>query len=592
MLIAIPLILVALLACVGAGGYMLYQSAQVVMKKAQGVASQASTLEHSMLSGNADELRSTANSITADVKDIREEVHGTVWNLGRRAPVIGHDIANVQDFADCAYDLSQNALVPLSDGVAGVSFDALVQERSVNTQMLASVRDSVVSVSPVVVRNIDKLSQITPGSVEQINDLVEQVKEPLEGSRVFFSDVDRTFASLLSILGDGGQTRTYVILAQSNSEIRAGGGYPGQVGLVHVTDGTATLEHFTSVSEVMGIARNNGFTVPIEESERVAFEDSLSVDPAGVTLTPDFVRSGEFVKQFWENAYDYNVDGAIAMDPVFLQRVLGLIGGVTAEDGTVVDGTNAAYELMNNVYWRYTGDDAGRLQDDFFDDVAHLTFSRLLDEMGNFDMDSFAKLWDILQASGDDHRFLAWMADDTNEEFIRDIGLSGALKHDPQHPELGVYANDSTWAKMCWYLDIWADIDEGTRNPDGTMSYKVTAHFKNNFTKKEAKVAPDYIRGANPFKRSESDMMEMICIMAPDGATISDYEVHQDEPIPEDKIITTKPYVSQCVLYGCDTWVSHINIEAGGDTTVTFALNMPAGIDAKPTVRTSPLCHE
>lgn len=44
------------------------------------------------------------------------------------------------------------------------------------------------------------------------------------------------------------------------------------------------------------------------------------------------------------------------IDPVFLQSLLGLMCGVTTEDGTVVDGTNAAEILLNKMYYLPTAE--------------------------------------------------------------------------------------------------------------------------------------------------------------------------------------------------------------------------------------------
>lgn len=586
-------ILAAVLVAMAVVGVLVFVSARGVVNRAHDALTQANTLEHSMLDGNADEMRNTANQLRGSVKDIRDEVHSPLWTAATLIPFVGHDLYNAQVVTDSAYDLTENALVPFTEGVAGIPLADLVQEHSVNTGMLASMRDAVVAVAPVVVRNADQINALTPGVIGRVNALVDELKAPMEAAKVVLGDADRTFTFLLNSLGDGGQTRTYIILAQTNAEIRAGGGFPGSVGLMRVTDGNATLEDFHSVSDVQGLAHDHGFRAAVGQDELAAFEDPFATDAAACTYTPDFTRTGQVAREFWENAYGAPIDGALAMDPVFLQRMLELTGGVTAPDGTVVDGSNAAEELMSGVYWRYGYDeDGGALEDQFFNSVAHESFSRLLDAMGDFKLDTFSKLWRAIKLSGKDHRFGVWMTDGTNEQFIRDLGLDGALVHDQAHPELGVYANDNTWAKLCWYLDIWADVAGGTRNADGSTTYDVTAHFKNTISENDAASAPDYITGYNPWKRSKGDLLETIYIMAPDGATISDYEVHQDTPIPADKVIPEIEYNKQCTLYGCDTRVSHINIEPGGDTTATFKLTIPAGVDAKPTVRTSPLCHE
>ena len=547
---------------------------------------QALNLEQSLLNGEADLARTQSSELESSLVAMRDRTHGRVWSFASHLPLVGQDVSNVQALTDCACDLSQNALTPLVNSVAGMRLHDLVEERSVNTGMLASMRESVVAVSPVVVNNARTIAALQPGVIGPINQKLDMFRDPLNAAADLLSDADQLFGLVLNLLGDGGQTRTYVLLAQTNAEIRAGGGFPGSVGMVQVTDGYAELSEFHSVSEVQGIVRANGFSASITEEELAAFGDVLGTDAAGPTLTPNFVRSGQIVQQQWQNAYGYAIDGVVAMDPVFLQRVLALTGGITAFDGTEVNGDNAAAELLHDVYLRYGYDEnGGDMEDLFFNDVAHQSFSKLLDTMGSFELDAFARLWNTLRESGADHRFQVWMADQTLQGFLHDMSLTGEIQSDVNAPELGVYANDNTWSKMCWYLDISADLANARTNEDGTTTYDVTAHFRNTIGADEAAQVPQYITGGNPLKRDVSDMIETVYLMAPLGATIADYEVHQDVPLPEESMVPDEHYT----LYDRDTWRSRIQIMAGGDTYVTFTLTMPAGV-GEPTVRTSPLC--
>ena len=569
-------------------GVLLAFSARSVMGKLGTMRTQAGQFEQSLLEGDADQLRANAASLSATIDDIHGDVQSPIWVAGSFLPFVGQDVSNARTLVDCAYDLSHNALNPFVEGVAGLRMHDLVVEHAVDTGMLASMRDTVVTISPSLVASAQKISALRPGVVAPMNEAIENAREPLKAAGDLLSDSNRLFDFLLAVLGDGGQTRTYVLLAQTNAEIRAGGGFPGSVGTVQVTDGYATINDFHTVYEVKELTASHGFAAPITPEEITIFSESLGTDAAGVTLTPNYQRSGEIAKQAWENAYGSPVDGVIAMDPVFVQRILALVGGITTYDGTVVDGQNAAQELMNGVYMRYgDAEGAGNQEDMFFVDVAHQSFSKLLDAMGGFQLDMFSKLWTTLKQSGTDRRFQVWMADPSHEALMQELGIAGNFSTDVANPQLGVYANDNTWSKICWYLDISADLDNGTRNPDGTTTYNVTAHFKNNMTPEEAASAPIYVRGDNPLKRDVGDMVETAILMAPTGASIGNYEVHQDSPVPAGTEPTT-----HAAPYGRDSYASHINILPGGDTTVTFTLTMPAGVDKKPEVVTSPLCHD
>lgn len=587
--IKVVVAVVILLVAVGAvGGFMLYGSANNVKAIAYNVQDKAPMLKDAFLEGDEEALRSTAASIQDDIKAMDAEVSSPLWAAGEMVPVVGTDVKNVRTIVSCAEDLSDNALTPLVDGLAGIKFSSLMDNGRINTDVIRRMRDSVVAAAPVIVKDADTISSLPNGSIGSVNELIGKVRGPIADASGLLSDADGLFTTLLRILGDGGQTRTYVLVAQANSEIRSAGGFPGSVGRLTINNGNIELGDFVSIYDLKTAATEKDVRGGASEEEIVAFYDSLAADPAAITYTPNFLRSGELLRDFWEASYGEHIDGVFGLDPVFVQRMLGVTGGIVAEDGTEINGDNAAAEVLSAVYWRY-GDDyedgTAEEEDAFFNDVAHKSAEKILSSMGNVDFDAF---FDVITRSGEDRHAQAWMADPQEEELLRRIGISGELSTDRSKPELGVYANDNTWSKISWYLNIWADIDDGVRNEDGSITYNVTAHFHNNMTAAEADDAPVYVRGNNPDKRSRGDMIDTIFLMAPLGGTISEFEVHMDSPLLEE--IPAWAHGAMRV-YDRDTRRTQIHIDVEGDTTATFKLTMPADIPAKPTVRTSPLCH-
>ena len=586
--VLVVVLLVAVIA-LGALGAALYVSAREVIGKARAVQGQAQSLSQCLYEGDAEQARTLADKVNASIAQIQGEVDSPAWRIASYLPVVGHDISNARTLADCAGDLSQNALIPLVDGVAGIPLSELVREGAIDTGKLSSMRGTVVQVAPVVVSNAQIITSLTPGMVSQLNEVLESAHDPLTAAIDVLGDADGIFSVLLDLLGDGGQTRTYVVLALSNVEARPGGGFPGSVGLLQMTDGVVSLGDFETIRVLERPVKEHGFSAETSEDELQMFGPGLGAESSEITLTPDFARIGQIAKAQWENAFGTTVDGVVGVDPVFLQRILALVGSVTADDGTVVTGDNASYELQSNVYWRYGYEqDANAQEDEFFADVAEKSFSQLLDAMGDFDADTFGKLWQTMQVSGEERRLQVWMADETQQDYMRSFGISGTLQSDLSQPEIGFYATDYTWSKICWYLHISAELGEPVRNEDGTTSYAVTAHYRNSFTEEDAAIAPRYVVGGNPRKRSLSDMVERIYIMAPLGAAITDYQVHQDAPVDPEN---AEPDIHG-TLYGRDTMVSYINILGGGDTTVTFTLTLPAGIDAVPVMRFMPVAQE
>lgn len=582
-------VVAVLLVTIAVCGLLLYRSLGSVMSEARDAKGQVSAISASLMSGDGAALHAATDKVSKAVDSIQKEVHGPLWSVATVVPVVGRDVSNAQKLSDSASNLVHGVLEPVVDDVAGTKLSDLVQKRRIDTAMLKSLRGTIVGVSPTLVSTAEELSGLEHGSIGRINELIDTLAEPMGLLSSLLKDADGLFATVLGMLGDGGQTRTYVLIAQGNSEIKAAGGFMGSVGMVTVTDGNIELGEFHGVGDYKNRVVEAGYVPFLLEDEYLAFGDVLALDAAGSTLTPNFVRVGELTSDLWGHAYDVGVDGVVGLDPVFLQRVLRIIGGIVAEDGTEVNGDNAAYELLSNVYWRYGYEPNGNeLEDAFFNDVAQRSFSKLLDSMGDFEFAQFGELWDAILRSGDDRRFQVWMKNEGEQRFMSSYDLAGELQSDVSKPELGVYADDNTWAKLAWYLDITADLGQATKNADGTSTYHVTAHFRNSITEKEAEGAPGYVTGGQPLKRAKSDLVETVYVMAPLGAKIADYQVHFDAPMPEDRLVPDE----HLTLYGHDTMRSRINVLGGGDTTITFTLTLPAEATEPIRVRTSPLCHE
>ena len=581
----VGIVLAVTIVAAGISGLMLYLSVQRIEVAVDDLQVQASLLKDSFLGGDGDALRATAASIGNDIDTMNNELDSSLWSFAEGLPVVGTDVSNVKTVVACASDLNEHALSPLVDALAGVRFASLMQDGSIDTSIIRQMRDSVVSASPVIVANAETISNLPTGSIGRVNDAIEKVREPLSEVGSTMSDANGLFTSVLGMLGDEGQTRTYVLLAQTNSEIRAGGGFPGSIGSMRVTDGNIELRDFETIYDLKDASSASGVRASLSDEEYAAFTDALASDAAGITLTPNFVRSGEVMRDFWTGVYGEEVDGVFGLDPILVQRMLALTGGIVAEDGTEVNGDNAAYELLNHVYWRYgfDGEEGQDEEDSFFTDVANRAADQLLNHLGGVDFEEFL---DVVLRSGADHRLQVWMANPDEESFVQRLGVSGKLEDDIAKPELGVYANDNTWSKISWYLDIWADIDEGVRNEDGTTTHRVTAHFYNNLSSDEAWAAPEYVYGTNPLKVNRGDMVDTVYIMAPLGATITDFEVHPTHTT--DGLIPT----GSARVYDRDTYWSQVLIASQGDTTCTFALTLPPEATESITVRTSPLCHE
>ena len=561
----IGIIILALIVLAGIEGFALYRSIKTVQTKVQTISGQVSSLETSLKSGDAETLRTATENITSETDAINVEVHSPAWVIASYVPVYGEDVKSIQTLGDVAVDLTENALTPFSHAAEGVQLSSLFADSKVDVDALETLADSVSDVASVVYESSDTLNSLPEAHISKVSEEIDKVKSPLSEASDLLSEVEVILPYLPQMLGSDGQTRNYLLVAQNNSEIRATGGFPGSWMLITVTNGTITLGD----AETLQGKRN--YTFSITDEEESLFGSDMAISPANLNYTPDFTRVGPLFAEVWEDYMQQDVDGVIAVDPVFLQDLLSLTGGVTAPDGATVDGTNAAQVLLSDTYWKYPDGDT---QDAYFAAVASEVAQKIMSGLGGVDMTSLVQ---IVEQDADERRLQVWMADDDEETAIQAMGMGGELSTDTTTPVLGVYVNDNTWAKMCWYLKLDTQIGTATANADGTTTYAVTTTITNTATTSELADAPTYVTGDSPKKRDTDDMyLSPLLFMAPAGGTITDMSVSGDATIGETS------------LYGFDTWTGSANINPQESVTYTYNVTVAAGATETLSLDTTP----
>ncbi|MDD3176923.1 MAG: DUF4012 domain-containing protein [Atopobiaceae bacterium] len=563
-------VLVALVVALGACGYLLYRSATTVKSDATAVMSNLSTFETAAVSGDSASAATAANTISTKAADMKQETSSPLWKAASYVPVYGSDVSATCDLVDVLDDVAQNALLPVSEQLPGLSLSKLIgDDGSIDVATLQSLATVLSDVSPVLTRDSAAVDALPETHVSQITSIVSKVKSAFSTASSAAEKANQIAPYLSSMLGGDGQDRTYLIIAQGNSEIRATGGFPGSWGTMTVSDGHITLGDFTTIA---GARPDTADQPSLTDEEVSLFGVGTQQSPGSANFNPDFPRSAEIMSEFWQTEKGQQVDGIIAIDPVFLQSMLGLVGGVTAPDGTTVDGTNAAKVLLSTVYWDIPVAD----QDAYFASVADSAFSQFFSNIGKVKLTSLASL---ISDSASDHRLQVWMRDASEESAIDAMGMSGALSTDETTPVVGVYVNDDTWAKMCWYLGIDTKVGSSVHNADGSYTYKVTTTLSNSFTKDIAASAPEYVYGYSPLKRSKTDMITHLYLYAPAGGSITDVQVSGGWNLAEGSIT------------GFDVWSGIVQTEGGESTTVSYSVTTSTQATQTLSVRTTPDCE-
>lgn len=516
----IAAVVAVLLVAFGASGFMLLNSAKTVKSEAKEAVEIVGGLKDKVTSGDFSTLPDDAKKIDELCNSMKAETSSPLWAAASFIPVYGSDINAARTMIDALSDVSSNALVPMADNLSQATPGKLFQDGMINVSALQAVADSLSSSSKVFKSANEKIQGIGDTHISQVTELVDKAKDGFATLNGAVDAAEKVAPVLPQMLGANGQTRHYLVLAMSNVEIRACGGFPGSRGVMSVTDGKLELGDFVKVD----MMKEPLSPLPITDEEANLFTtgwgltgfNTLGYTMGDVTMTPDYPRAAQLASDMQKAIVGDDIDGVFAVDPVFLQYMLGVVGGTQLPDGTVVDGSNAAKVLLHDIYWNYPVEE----QDAIFAAVAGSAFNKIVDELGSSDITKIAA---AIEKGASEGRILMYSRNDDEEKAAKALGISGALQTDTSEaPILGVYVNNYSYSKMDWFLDKRVTVDSSVENADGSTTYRVTTSLKNTMTPQEKAEMPGYFQGHNGISQDIDDEVLRLYLYAPAGGSISD----------------------------------------------------------------------
>ena len=531
---------------------------------------QASTISDALKNGNGDELSSTVQSMASEVSSMHAKTSGPLWTAASYVPVLGDDIRVARGVVEQADNLMQNALMPAAQSLQGVSLSTILSDGNVDIQTLETVTAALSQAEPVVEQTSEAIDALPQAHIGKVRDVVDKVRGPIASAAETLRGLNEIAPMLPQMLGANG-TRNYLLVAQNLAELRSTGGLPGSMGILTVDNGHISMGEFAGLQELTNTEGGHyGFT-----DEEVAIwgggRDRLGQYFGDTNLIPDFARDSQIWSEWWQDKKGAAVDGVIAIDPVLLQKLLALTGGIEV-DGYSIDGSNAAKALLNDAYNEIPINQT----DQFFSDVASQAFDHVMGSLGSMSLPNLVQT--LGDAVGEQHLF-AWMANADEQALVEKAGAAGTLGNDSANPQLGVFISDDTWSKKSWFFSTDTQVSDGTTNADGTTTYHVTTTLTNHLTADEADNSVKYITGTNLARRNNTDMVMWIYLVAPAGGSISNVSQEGGDMALRD--------FTELSYNGLSVTFANPRIDGGETMTVTYTVTCAAGA-APMTVRTTP----
>lgn len=509
-----------------------------------------------------------ASQLARDVVKAREISHGRIWSIGEHLPVIGGDFEVIAETTAAVEEIATEGIPALT---------RLAAERDSGDLGLANSRidlSSIRELAPVMGRSdaiftagLARFDAIdTSRAHGSVQDALATVGEKLRSAQDVVSRGSRALRLAPAMLGANGP-RNYLLVFQNNAEVRSTGGIPGAYAELRAFNGSLAITK-------QGEGGSTGFFDPpavrLTDEEKALYGTLPANFWVNANLTPDFPRTAEILRAMYRKRFGRELDGIISVDPVALARILQATGPVRVSKNVALSAENVIPVLLNGVYVKYT--DSDDAQNAFFNAVAEKIFTAFVS--GRADTVDLVKQ---LQASLQEGRVIANATRPEEQALLAGTTLAGELRTDTgATPQIGLYLNDSTTAKLQFYLRRETTVTSTSCDPRSRVqTFKVVTDLRSEAPADVTDLGPGVV-GEGPGARRGA-MRMVLSYYAPLGGKVTAISVDGEQ-------LT----VSRNDVQGLFVSTVPIELAPGASHTVVATIRSGPGQQKDANFRTTP----
>lgn len=557
--IAVAAVLAVVLVAGGAFAFALYNSAMTARDRINGVVDAASALTGNDLTASLANLSGSIDSIQTDASAAYDEVNSPLWDAAALLPVVGDDIASVQSAAGVLNDFAQTTLPELGEAANMiVTADFSDGAGGLNLEPIISISDVLTTTNEQLKTQSQQLEAIPDSDIEQIQSALSKGKEKFAELSGVVNELTGVVNMMPSFLGADGQ-RTYLLLAQTNSEIRSSGGLVGSTGFFTADHGTISFGDFHSDSE---FTQGNVADLVGQNQSQLFEGRGFGYYEINITCSPDFSQVAQMAASYW-NQQDFGagmtIDGVMSLDPAALGALLDVTGPVTLSDGRVLDSSNCADFLLNGVYNAMATEET----DQYFIETAEQVIEQTFSSMSSEKLMGLANT--LIELSEGRHVYL-WSFHEEDLEALRSVGLTHEITGDEANPECGFYLNNTVGTKMDYYMQRSAVVERTGEDTGAGASYHVTVTMTNTVTAEEVASISNYITADS----ADGTIYNQVNVFAPAGGSVSG--------------LTSSAGTAFAEMEGYGRMCYHGNISVAPGQTITIEWDVTCAPGAAPLV--------
>lgn len=504
---AVALTVAAALAWIGIRGWQ-------ARAELTGAMPQVEQLQAQLLSGDTAAAEQTLTQLRASTQRVRDLTSDPVWALAARTPWVGANLAAVSTVTAGLDDVADTVLPAVVASADALDLSALTPvDGRVELAPLAAAAPTLSRASGAMALIDARVGAIrTDDLVGLVRAPVSTVQDQLHHVALDLRSARAATALLPPMLGADGP-RTYLVLLQTNAELRATGGMPGALSVVTADDGRLTLTAQSSAGAVNAAGRTEVELAPEDEA---LYSRRMALYLSDVNFTPHFPTAAQLAREMWRQYSGQQVDGVLATDPVALSYLLAATGPVPDGFGGQLASGNAVDMLLSGAYERFP--DSAE-QDAYFAAVGANVFQALLDGGA-----APTATLPALARAAREHRLLVWSARAEERVELAGTVLSGEMPTAASGPTtVGVFFNDGTGSKMDYHLATGTEVVASRCDVVGSV-HTVRVSLANEAPLNAAEVLGPSVTGAGSYGVAPGEIATSVVVIGPLGGRILSLE--------------------------------------------------------------------
>src|SRR3989344_1854330 len=315
-----------------------------------------------------------------------------------------------QNFSQLFSDLAESKIINLV-AFSGTS----VSDNQVPAINLNDIASQIIFSAQEVSRSNKDMQKVNISDApESLRDKLSFLKQMINEMSSYFDSVISNQKNILDILGASGPRR-YLFVFQNSSELRATGGFPGNIALLKIDSGKIAKFEFYDVYDLDGQLVEN--IVPPKPIQDIA--SAWSMHDANWFF--DFPSSAQKMSVFYEKDGGSTPDGVIAITNQVAEALLSVLGTVELDDYSETLRADNFVDLINEA-----GETSKNAEAPKQHQVLEGVFNAMLERLPRLNTEEQARLIKVLIDGIASKDIQIFLRNSQEQKFISNLGLSAS----------------------------------------------------------------------------------------------------------------------------------------------------------------------